>query len=97
MKRDEIKNKKYQCPVCGEYTLPGEHEDDTCNVCKWVDDIIAYDELDEIWCLNITSINEARRIWEKYHIGIDEFKKLHPEWYEDYIEKYKRDHPEEFD
>ncbi|AZL16367.1 CPCC family cysteine-rich protein [Rickettsiales endosymbiont of Stachyamoeba lipophora] len=60
--------KKYECPCCHNETLneepPGTYE--ICQICKWEDDLAQYYDPDYIEGANKISLNEARKIYQKY-------------------------------
>ena len=56
--------KRYQCPICGNYTLDVKNEYNICPICFWEDDgSEAYP--DEDYGPNHISFNDAKRLWNK--------------------------------
>lgn len=58
---------KYQCPCCGNYTLP-EKPSGTyyiCKVCYWEDDNVQYYDPDFEGGANENSLNQARKNYQE--------------------------------
>lgn len=56
--------KKYQCPICGNYTLDAKNECDICDVCFWEDDG-SEEYPDEDFGPNHISFNDAKKSWNE--------------------------------
>ena len=61
-----IKNEKYKCPCCGNYTLPGAGAYDICPVCFWEDDPVQEDDPEYEGGANDLSLAECRRNYERF-------------------------------
>ena len=56
--------KKYQCPICGNYTLDVKNEYDICPVCFWEDDG-SEEYPDEDYGVNRISFIDAKKLWNE--------------------------------
>lgn len=56
---------RHPCPCCGNLTLeeqpPGTYE--ICEICRWEDDPVQFDDPGYAGGANRISLNEARRQW----------------------------------
>lgn len=66
---------KYQCPCCGNYTLPDKPAGTyyICKVCYWEDDNVQYDDPDYRGGANGESLNQARRNYKEFGVSDKRF------------------------
>ena len=64
----------YACPCCGQETLKTRSESEACPVCDFVDEGWTPD--DETGIDNYFSLDDSRRLWNKYHKSMLEIVKL---------------------
>lgn len=54
---------KYECPVCGKFTLEKEGTFEICEVCGWEDDPYQRRYPDEDYCANQMGLNKAKQTY----------------------------------
>lgn len=60
----------YACPCCGFLTMPELRGSYTiCEVCRWEDDEVQFDEPDLRGGANKVSLNEARENFRRYGVS----------------------------
>ena len=66
---------KYQCPCCGNYTLPDKPAGTyyICKVCYWEDDNVQYADPDYRGGANEESLNQARRNYKEFGVSDKRF------------------------
>ena len=68
----------YVCPCCGELTLDGISEYETCYVCEWVDDPAQSKDPDNCVGENTLSLNQHRARWvDEKKRGVDTIDDYH--------------------
>lgn len=67
-------DKKYECPCCGQMTLNTQGEDEICPVCYYTDDRTVPDNVTAFD--NYFTLNESRKLWNKYHKSMLEIARL---------------------
>lgn len=50
-----------KCPVCGKYTFRYAGDDDTCETCGWINDMVQLHYPDDEGGANHISLREARK------------------------------------